>query len=142
MTKDICLTIKSTQTIVTESETTELFTNGTMLLGKDKDKIRLRYDESEATGFDGCSVDIDLQGSKLVTITRSGRAPSSLIIEKGRKHHCHYGTEFGEFMVGITTDEINNSITKDGGELYLKYTIDINSGLLSENEMTITVENR
>lgn len=142
MTKDICLTIKSTQTIVTESETTELFTNGTMLLGKDKDKIRLRYDESEATGFDGCSVDIDLQGSELVTITRSGRAPSSLIIEKGRKHHCHYGTEFGEFMVGITTDEINNSITKDGGELYLKYTIDINSGLLSENEMTITVENR
>ena len=133
MTKDICLTIKSTQTIVTESETTELFTNGTMLLGKDKDKIRLRYDESEATGFDGCSVDIDLQGSELVTITRSGRAPSSLIIEKGRKHHCHYGTEFGEFMVGITTD---------GGELYLKYTIDINSGLLSENEMTITVENR
>ena len=142
MTKDICLTIKSTQTIVTESETTELFTNGTMLLGKDKDKIRLRYDESEATGFDGCSVDIDLQGSELVTITRRGRAPSSLIIEKGRKHHCHYGTEFGEFMVGITTDEINNSITKDGGELYLKYTIDINSGLLSENEMTITVENR
>ena len=75
-----------------------------------------------------------------VTMMRSGKAMSTLIIERGKKHHCHYGTEFGEFMIGISTDEIKNGLSESGGDIYLKYTLDINSSFMSENEMFINVK--
>lgn len=77
---------------------------------------------------------------EMVTMTRSGKAISSLFIEKGKKHHCHYGTEFGDFMIGVCTDEIRNELEETGGEIYLKYTLDINSSYMSENEMFINVK--
>lgn len=55
-----------------------------------------------------------------------------LVHRKGKKHHCHYGTEFGDFMIGVCTDEIRNELAETGGEIYLKYTLDINSSYMSE----------
>ena len=43
-------------------------------------------------------------------------------------------------MVGINTNELKNEITDKGGDLYLKYTIDVNSGFLSENELFINIK--
>ena len=43
-------------------------------------------------------------------------------------------------MIGISGDEIKSGVNDNGGDLYLKYTIDINSGLLSENEMFINIK--
>lgn len=63
-----------------------------------------------------------------------------LVHRKGKKHHCHYGTEFGDFMIGVCTDEIRNELAETGGEIYLKYTLDINSSYMSENEMFINVK--
>ena len=137
MNKDVCITIKSTQTVDGDIDSTELFTYGTM--ENTENGYRLRYDESEATGFAGSTVTLDVSDSS-VTMLRTGKAISSLIIEKGKKHHCHYGTEYGDFLIGITTDEINNGLAEDGGRLYLKYTLDINSSFMSENEMFINVK--
>ena len=43
-------------------------------------------------------------------------------------------------MIVISADDIKSYINDNGGDLYLKYTIDINSGLLSENEMFINIK--
>ena len=80
---------------------------------------------------------ITITGDNMVVMQRSGDAPSNLVIEKGKKHHCHYGTPYGDFMVGITADDVICNLNDTGGDLYLKYTIDINSTLMSENEMYI-----
>ncbi len=137
MTKKVSITIDSTQIVDGESDKTELFTVGT--LEADKDGYKLCYDESEATGFEGSSVTVKLLPDS-VTVMRTGKAVSTLIIERGKKHHCHYGTEFGDFLIGVNTDEIKNDLTENGGEVYLKYTLDINSSLMSENEMRINVK--
>ena len=137
MTKKVSITIDSTQIVDGESDKTELFTVGT--LEADEDGYRLCYDESEATGFEGSSVTVKLMPDS-VTVMRTGKAVSTLIIERGKKHHCHYGTEFGDFLIGVNTDEIKNDLTENGGEVYLKYTLDINSSLMSENEMRINVK--
>lgn len=137
MTKKVSITIDSTQIVDGESDKTELFTVGT--LEADEDGYRLCYDESEATGFEGSSVTVKLLPDS-VTVMRTGKAVSTLIIERGKKHHCHYGTEFGDFLIGVNTDEIKNDLTENGGEVYLKYTLDINSSLMSENEMRINVK--
>ena len=140
MLKDVCITIKSTQTIDEngEKDVTELFTFGS--IENIGNGYILRYDESEATGFEGSSVTLTVKDA-CVTMQRSGKAASSLIIEKGKKHHCHYATEYGDFMIGISTDEIENRLDDCGGSIYLKYTLDINSSFMSENEMNITVKN-
>ena len=122
MKKNVCITIKSTQTVDQDKDSTELFTFGAM--ESTENGFRLYYDESEATGFAGSSVTLEVTDE----------------MEKGKKHHCHYGTEFGDFMIGVCTDEIRNELAETGGEIYLKYTLDINSSYMSENEMFINVK--
>ena len=139
MVKDVCITIKSVQTAEGDEDTTELFTYGKFAPLSSGTGYRVTYDESGATGFEGSSVTLDIT-QDVVKMLRNGKAYSSLIIERGKKHHCHYGTEYGEFMIGISGDEIRSDVNDSGGDLYLKYTIDINSGLLSENEMFINIK--
>ena len=71
---------------------------------------------------------------------RVGKAPSNLIIEMNKKHHCHYGTPYGEFMVGIFAHSIDNKLNDNGGDLYFKYTVDVNSSYISDNEVYINVK--
>lgn len=140
MNKDVCINIKSTQKSEKDFDTTELFTFGKFSRGRnEKNKYKVCYEESDATGFAGSSVTLEISDD-VVTMLRTGTSLSNLIIEKGKKHHCHYGTPYGDFMIGICTDEIKSSINDDGGDLYLKYTIDINSSFMSENEMFINIK--
>ncbi|MCL2071748.1 MAG: DUF1934 domain-containing protein [Oscillospiraceae bacterium] len=136
--KNVSINIKSVQTAENERDTTELFTCGRFSRVKDKNgDYTLSYNESEVTGFAGNKISLAVTGDNMVVMQRSGNSPSSLIIEKGKKHHCHYGTPHGDFMVGVSTDDVKFKLDDTGGNLYLKYTIDINSSLMTENEMYI-----
>ena len=42
--------------------------------------------------------------------------------------------------VGVFGEEIENTLTENGGKLFMKYSLDINSGLISENEIEISVK--
>jgi uncharacterized beta-barrel protein YwiB (DUF1934 family) len=145
MKKDVSINIRSVQIAENERDTTELFTCGRFSHTQRKAKNGNRpppdwsvsYNESEVTGFVGNKISLDVTGDNMVVMRRSGDSPSNLIIEKGKKHHCYYGTPYGDFMVGITADDVQCNLNDAGGDLYLKYTIDINSTLMSENEMYI-----
>jgi uncharacterized beta-barrel protein YwiB (DUF1934 family) len=140
MEKNVYINLKSTQFADDERDVTELFTYGRLKRGrgKNKDKYKITYDESAATGFEG-TVTLDVTGNDMIMMNRTGDALSNLIIERGKKHHCHYGTPFGDFMVGVSADEIRSELDDNGGDIYLKYTIDINSSYMSETEMHINV---
>ncbi len=96
------------------------------------------YDESEATGFDGSHVCLSVRDES-VTMTRTGNALTNLIFEKGKRHFCHYGTEFGDCMIGITTSVLNVEAREDKCRVHVKYSLDVNGGLMLENEITIKV---
>lgn len=98
----------------------------------------LSYEEGGGIGYEHCKVKITA-AEKSVTIERTGPAASTFSIEKNVKHHCVYGTPFGDFTMGINTYDIKNTLTRSGGRLWFKYSIDINSDFVSENEMDITV---
>lgn len=137
--KDVYLTIKSVQSDDDEQDTIELFTIGKMS-GKNG-KYTFKYSESKATGFEGSHVTLNVESDNLITLIRSGKTSANLIIEKGKKHHCHYNTEFGNgFMMGISTDEVRNELSDEGGDLYFKYTIDVNSSFMSVNELFVNVK--
>ena len=130
----IILNIK--QTTEGSVDESELFTRGEYRVHKGS--YYIDYEESEATGFEGSHAQFKVDRD-MMTMTRTGSTFSNLVFENGVRHFCHYGTEYGECMVGITTQELSHSLGDNGGEIRLRYQVDVNSGLMTENEITIKV---
>ncbi|MDR0222310.1 MAG: DUF1934 domain-containing protein [Oscillospiraceae bacterium] len=137
MDREVSINIKSVQTADNARDITELFTRGRLKRGRATGNYTIIYEEGEDAGLGRNTVSFAVKGDDMVVMRRRGAAPADLIVEKGKKHHCHYGTPFGDFMVGIAADDIKGNLKENGGDLYLKYTIDVNSSLMSENEMFI-----
>ena len=137
MKKDVTISLVSTQSDGIDSEQTELITQGRYK--KTADGYVLSYDETEATGFKDSVTELTVTGSEKVVMTRSGAVSSNLVIEAGKKHHCHYGTPYGEFMIGVNTKEIKSSVTEKGGKLEFSYVIDVNSSYVGDFNIAIDV---
>lgn len=131
------ITILSVAKTEDGSDETEFFT--VCGFSEENGVFTVRYTENAEIGYEACQVTMTINGES-VTIERTAPAASILTVEKGKKHHCHYGTPYGDFLMGINAFEVRNEITSDGGKLYLKYSIDINSDFVSENELNITIK--
>lgn len=138
MKKDVLISIKGISSIDGESDTMELTTLGNLFTKNGKQIIC--YKESEATGFAGTTTMLEVEGDNSVVLKRRGTNRSELIIEKGKRHLCHYDTGEGEIMIGVFSDSITNSLSDSGGDVSFKYSLDINSSLASENEVYINVK--
>lgn len=99
----------------------------------------ISYAETPATGFDGDVTTLFVDADRCVTMSRRGRTRSDLTIERGRKHLCHYDTGYGDLVIGVFANEIQNDLNESGGSLCLRYSLDVNANLLSEHELNITV---
>lgn len=135
MKQQIQLKLRSVLYADEERTETELLTEGTM--EQADGKFILSYEDSDATGFEGATTTITAENDSVVSIVRTGTANSNLVIETGKKHHCLYGTPYGDITVGVFTHKIENDLSENGGKLYLKYTIDVNSAYMSDNEIYI-----
>ena len=138
MERDVIINLTSINTVDAERSKTELTTTG-KLRQIENGGFQIQYTESEVTGFEGCTTSRSFFGNNLVNLKRVGAASSDLILEKDKKHHCHYGTPYGDFTMGIFTHCIDNNIDADGGEIYMKYTVDVNSSFVSDNEIYIKI---
>ena len=141
MNKNYLITIDGKHITGEDVETVSLSTLGNF--GSQDGKFFITYEETEATGFAGDVTTFTVENENLATLERNGRTSSKLFMEKGQKHMCHYRTGAGNLVVGILAETIENRLTPKGGEVKLKYTLDLNSSVLSVNELNITVkENR
>ena len=137
--KDALIKLISTQSDGEDNESTELITRGKF--GREKDGYVIMYDETEATGYAGSTTRIKAfdSGTK-IAMERTGAAQSSLIAELGIKHHCQYGTPFGDFMVGVNTKTIKSELGADGGQLDFSYVIDVNSSFVGNFRIFVNVK--
>lgn len=136
MKKNVSISLVSTQFDGDRSEKIEMMTEGELMLHKDG--YDLSYQDSEESGLVGSTTMLKVR-EKRVELQRTGGIHSDLILELGKKHHCHYGTEFGDFMVGVMAKNIKSNITEDGGSLDFCYVIDINSSFIGNFEININV---
>ena len=136
--KDIMLQIKGTQTSGPAQDSIELITHGT--LRRSPDGFEIDYAESAENGLEDMFTKISVESQKRVTITRTGKYGSQLILEKGKRHLNHYDMGFGQFVMGVSTANIDNRLTMDGGELSVTYTLEMNHALMSRNRFHITVK--
>ena len=133
------MTLKSIQ--YDENEKTETTLNTEILYYIDKNGERvISYQESETTGMEGSDMQLRISPDNMISIIRTGTYQTHLVVQKGRKHFCHYETPFGDFAVGVSARFVNNRLTDEGGSLRLRYTVDANSTLLSDNEIWIDVK--
>lgn len=130
--------IKITDTHLSDGEkySCELTTAGTLdFLG---DAYILTYEETD-TELAGCITTLRVDKNRVITMTRSGKYNTELILEKERRHSCFYQTPYGELMMGVYAKSIESSMNENGGKLRFCYTIDFNNDLASENDLSISV---
>lgn len=123
-----------------ESDTIELTTRGSLV--EKNGSFFISYAESEATGYAGCTTTVKLdKDQQRVSMLRFGPAASQLVVEKGRRHLCHYDTGQGALTLGIAADEIESALTPEGGTLLFSYTLDTDqsSSIISKNMVNIKV---
>ena len=137
MKKNVLISLTSIQWQDDEKSETELVTKAKHSRENGWDIIS--YEDTSATGFEGSVTTIKVDKGRNASITREGTANSVLSLEIGRKHFCQYGTPYGNLQIGVYTHAIENTISKNG-RLYLKYTLDLNSSYLSDNEIIMTVQ--
>lgn len=77
--------------------------------------------------------------NKSVTITRNGEGSSKLIMTEGERNMCHYRTQFGDILMGVYCNEVNNDLNDSGGIISMSYTLDVNATVLSDNKVTIKI---
>lgn len=140
MKEDYLIKVTGIQEIDGESDKVEIITAGT-LMHRDG-KFLIKYTERDN---DDPRIAIDnsvlINGNTSVTVIRSlGGGESRLLLEKGRRHQCIYTTVAGDLSVGVYTDFIKTQLSPDkGGKLSLKYSLDFNAGLVSNNELHINI---
>ena len=102
------------------------------------------YAETETTGYEGCTTtlkigDRSLSEEEAVTLTRKGTASSHLIMQQGVRTLGSYNVYGNTMEIGVYTNDMEYDFGEEGGKFHLHYTLDMNTNLLSENELTIEV---
>ncbi|MGN0606389.1 MAG: DUF1934 domain-containing protein [Oscillospiraceae bacterium] len=131
------ITIYSSQYEDGEKNESELITEGVYRIKGGLANIS--YAETELTGFEGSETSVTVRRSEYACVERKGTANSTLILETEKKHHCYYSTPYGAMNMGIFTHTIENSLDETGGTLYMKYSVDINSAHISDNEIKLVI---
>lgn len=117
-----------------ESSVTEMSAGG--VLEREPDGFRLTYEESEEIGVAGVRTVLHVRDG-CVTMERTGGMNTLMVMETGRRHMCEYDTGYGRTMIGVYAQEVRHRLTDDGGEVFLRYTLDFNAGLLAGHELHI-----
>ena len=139
MQENYIITINGTMEQGDESDSVQLMTRGSFI--RKNNNFFISYNETEATGYQGCVTTVKVADSgSIVSMLRFGSAPSQLIIEKGKRHVCHYETGSGALDLGIAADEIDMNLHDDGGRLKFSYLIDVDTQSVSRNIVDITVK--
>ena len=138
MREDYLITIDGTMEHDGETDNVRLMTRGSF--GRRGGSYYITYQETEATGYQGCVTTVKVDGDDKVSMLRYGTAPSQLYIEKGRRHVCHYETGQGSLSLGVAADDIQSQLSEEGGRVLFSYYLDMDAQSISKNIVDITVK--
>lgn len=138
MMKDAIITLIGTQEQDGNSDTIEL--TSVARYGVKNGEVLITYDESELLGVKGVKTTLHYKAPDTVLLKRTGSVNVKLVIEKNKRNCCRYDTGYGELLLDIIGEEIENRIDDGGGTFYMSYRIDTNNRFLSKNTIKITVK--
>lgn len=101
----------------------------------------LRYEEEHEPPYKPTRVKLSIdKDEKKVEMLRTGDSGSLLIIERSKRNLCNYGTEFGDMLMGIYGNNIENDFDGEKGVFTFGYDIDINGAVATQNEVTVELK--
>ena len=139
MNKNALIKIIGTQRYGDDSDKIEMTTVGE--LEETENEYILRYKEEHEPPFMPTDVKLSIdKNEKRVEMMRTGKSGSLLIIERSKRNLCNYATEFGDILMGIYGNTIENSFDGEKGVFTFGYDIDVNGALTSQNEVTVELK--
>ena len=139
MKKDAVIRIVSKQRTENGDNTGEMTVIGT--ISNEDGKSVIEYIENnEETGPEETMITVFENDT--VSIVRSGQFSSEMMVEKNNRHLTFYRTPYGELTMGIYGNQVEWSRDDKGAVLKMRYSLDFNNGLISENTMIIYIEEK
>lgn len=133
----ILLNVIGTQRIDRQRDKIEMTTVAT--LEEDSLCYTINYSEEQEPPSKPTHVCVKVnKNEKLVEMTRSGDHDSCLVIEKSKRNLCHYNTEYGDILMGISGHNIDVDFDGESGQFIFTYDIDVNGALTSKNEVKLS----
>ena len=139
MKKEAVIRIVSKQRTENGDNTGEMTVVGTLTCEEDKSIIEY-IENNEETGPEETTITVF--GNDTVSIVRNGQFSSEMMVEKNVRHHTFYRTPYGELTMGIYGNRVEWSTNDKGGVLKMRYSLDFNNGVVSENTMIIYIEEK
>jgi len=96
------------------------------------------YMESELTGLNGLQTTFTVEPDRVV-LQRGGGETGDMVFSETQKHHFLYETPFGAITMGIDTHSIKNDMRDDGGNLEIRYNIEVDNITVSQNVFQISI---
>lgn len=139
MIKDVLINIVGFQGIDGEGDTIEFTSEGRF--GFKDGEYFISYDEGQM--FEekiDVKTKIFIKKDNSVTLERKGSINSKMFIEEGKRNSCFYNTPFGDLLISVFGEKIENNLSENGGRINLKYTIDSDMKMISRNQVDIQVK--
>lgn len=137
--KDAVIRIVSKQRTENGDNTSEMSVVGTVTYDDDKSIIEY-IENNEETGAEDTAITVF--SNDTVSIVRNGQFSSEMMVEKNNRHLTFYRTPYGELTMGIYGNQVEWSRDDKGAVLKMRYSLDFNNGLISENTMIIYIEEK
>lgn len=137
--KDAVIRIVSKQRTENGDNTSEMSVVGTVAYDDDKSIIEY-IENNEETGAEDTAITVFANDT--VSIVRNGQFSSEMMVEKNNRHLTFYRTPYGELTMGIYGNQVEWSRDDKGAVLKMRYSLDFNNGLISENTMIIYIEEK
>ena len=139
MKKDVIISIRGLQEQDGEAgDPITLVTPGRFY--RKNDSYYISYEESELTGLAGTRTTLRVKPD-FVKLVRTGLYPSELLFELGKRHMSLYHTDYGDLSIVVSTNHIRNTLTDDGGDLDVQYTVEVANTPVGVNHLSLTIKN-
>ena len=137
MKKDVMISIRGLQKYDgVDQDSVELVTPG--ILSTVAGGYNLSYQETEITGLEGTVTSFQVFPEQ-VSMVRMGTVCLQMVFQQGRRHYSVYETPYGSMSVGVRTERMHNTLGEAGGEIDIKYAIEIDHAMAGSNEFHINV---
>ncbi|MBE6588284.1 MAG: DUF1934 domain-containing protein [Ruminococcaceae bacterium] len=104
-------------------------------------RLSLSYEENAIEGSEGCStvISFDVAAPECVTVERRGLLSSVFVISKGERLFSLYSTPYGALDMCIYAKKVENTLTEEGGALFLDYAVELKGLTAQRTRMEVKV---
>ena len=137
MSRDVTIVLRSSQRYPRqEPEEMELTVHGKLYFRGGS--VFISYEESAMTGMENTRTTLKVEPGR-VEIIRTGKNHSRLCFQEGLRHESPYRTPYGLLQLATVTHHLVTHIGQEGGTLSIRYQVELEGQLASENHLQIEV---